>query len=268
MTCWSAPRTFYNNADYKVWVAPVNLSSKRITKSFLESRPFKVVYLLGTVLFAKPEDFALRKGAPRPRYARYKWITTLPLVPAPIFANTVKSFLIWFGFHQHAAGGATDASVDLFLSYVDYIFYGMIACLVALIYALAFLRWAFHRALAARWMAWDSNVFVAPYRYFIVNTSAGAIWFALYSSGVLWLMKRFGVDFRQGLAEVVHAHPNGTVAAFLALGIVIRLSSANRRKGMIAVYGGVERRLHMADGIFFIIALVGLVSIMATHTGA
>jgi hypothetical protein len=246
----------------------VNLSSKRITKSFLESRPYKVVYLLGTVLFAKPEDFALRKGVPRPRYARHKWISTLPLIPATIFANALKSFFIWLGFHQQTAIRTTDVSVDQFLSYVDYISYGMIAGLAALTYAFAFLRWAFHRALASRWMVSDGNVFVAPYRYFIVNTSAGAIWFALYSSGVLWLMRRFGVDFRQGLAEVVQAHPSVTVAAFLALGIVIRLSSANRRKGMIAVYGGVERRLHMADGIIFIMALVGLVSIMATHTGA
>jgi hypothetical protein len=234
------------------------ISFRRIKFALVGSRPFQIAFLFVMVFFAQPSDFVPPTVGAKPRYTRHRWLKSLPFLPGGLFAGSLASLLVWMGLHRQAIDRVSDGMISQFQLNVEIVRYGAWATLAALIYVLATFRWLFHRTFVKFWIARGKPGFVAPLTYFVVNTAAWFTWLTLYSAFIVWLLKRYGFQLQQGLNGLVRSHLGAFAIASLLLVIAVRLSATNRRKGMLAVYGGSPLRLHLADGLACVIAVAAM----------
>ena len=117
------------------------------------------------------------------------------------------------------------------------------------------------------WKRLDLPGVTAPYNYYVVNTAAGATWFAAFTWALESFIEENGIDISDALNRLVMAHANVVLVVFFVLFAAIKRVSRNSSDGMRAVYGGSRTRLLVADGLACALALVTLVLIAHLSLG-
>lgn len=231
---------------------------KRLLLSLRKSKLGQMIHLAHTSFFAQPLDYV---GQPRPVQAKFRSIATLPLLPAGLWAAANLSLIEWVASRQLMAGGPAHPELSQRLHTVQSVTgKGAFALMFALVYGVTLLRWCKQRGVAWLMGQLKRPVPTLPWSYYLINTTAAAVWFSLFAYAITWCIWKSDGNVRQYLDQLVAQSPLVFAGTMLAIGFA-RNAHANRSvRGMRAFYGSNYWAVFWVDvtlvAVLFIIFLV------------
>lgn len=208
---------------------------RRLLLSLRKSKLGRMGQLVYLSLFAQPLDYVEQ---PRPVQTKLRNVACLPLLPAGLWASANVSLIQWASLHQLMAAGAADPELpEKWHTAVSITSKGAFVLMFVLVYVVALGRWGKHHGLAWLMSQLRRPTPTLPWSYFLINTTAAALWFSLFAHAIAWCVWKSDGHVSQFLNQLTLNSPLIMVWSMLIVGLVKHVHFRRRQRGMRAFYG-------------------------------
>jgi len=221
----------------------MQFSFRKIWRLLRTSKATSYALLMLGPMFIRPLAFIKEPKQPQPAYAKLPGLLHTPLLVAGVMAPAFQSIYQWLFWREASKENPAQSCADLMYRLHETegrYFWGGFIVTVLFLYAIAFLRWAYHKGAISLIRRWIPELANPPFKYFLVTTAAFGFWLSLCLTGIvygLWHWK-LNEDLVIIINDYTSRHLPGATVVLLILGVCFRFSGRNSELGMKALYGG------------------------------